>query len=175
MIKMFSKQFWVISLGWGIPMAIFMTLFYASMEGFSVKWLFINFIAYVIIGGPLFAIGMTLFAQYAFKKVTIAIPENETLIKEYGANLYRGKEGVGGKIALTNKSVIFKSHKVNIQTGETLIPIQDISGFKVKNRIFNLSNNELILNTTEKDYRFIIQGRDELMEELKSLNPSLLY
>jgi hypothetical protein len=71
--------------------------------------------------------------------------------------------------------VIFKSHKVNIQTGETLIPIQDISGFKVKNRTFNLSNNELILNTTEKDYRFIIQGRDELMEELKSLNPSLLY
>lgn len=174
MIKMFSKQFWVISLGWGILMAIVMTLFYTITEGFSVKWLLINSIAYVMIGGPLFAIGMTLFAQYAFKKVTIAIPENEILIKEYGANLYRGKEGVGGKIALTNKSVIFKSHQVNIQTGETLIPIQDISGFKINNRIFNFLNNELILITTEKDYRFIIQGRDELMEELKRLNSSLL-
>ena len=171
---MFSKEFWITAIGFGIPMWIIMTLFYGVTDEFSLKALLTNFIAFVIIVGPLFATSMILFARYSFKKITITIPENETLIKEYGANLYRGKEGVGGKIALTNKSLIFKSHKVNIQTGETLIPIHDISGFKIKNRIFNLLNNELILNTTEKDYRFIIQGRDELMEELKSLNPSLL-
>jgi hypothetical protein len=173
MIKMFSKEFWTVAMGFGIPMCILMTLFMGFTGEFSLKILVANLIGYLIVGGPLFAIGMTLSAQYAFEKVTIAIPENETLIKEYGANLYRGKEGVGGKIALTNKSVIFKSHKVNIQTGETLIPIQDISGFKVKNRIFKLLNNEITLSTTNKDYRFIIQEREEFVEELKRLNLSL--
>jgi hypothetical protein len=162
-----------VAMGFGIPMCILMTLFMGFTGEFSLKILVANLIGYLIVGGPLFAISITLSAQYAFKKVTIAIPENETLIKEYGANLYRGKEGVGGKIALTNKSVIFKSHKVNIQTGETLIPIQDISGFKVKNRIFKLLNNEITLSTTNKDYRFIIQEREEFVEELKRLNLSL--
>jgi hypothetical protein len=171
---MFSKQFWAIALGFGIPMWIIMTLFYGITDDFSLKALLSNFIAFVIIAGPLFAIFMVLFASYSFKKVTIAIPENEILIKEYGANLFRGKEGVGGKIALTDKSVLFKSHKVNIQTGETMIHIEDIIGYEIKNRIFNLLKNEVTLQTTEKNYRFIIQGRDELMEELKSLNSSLL-
>ncbi|WP_415181524.1 GRAM domain-containing protein, partial [Nonlabens sp.] len=123
--------------------------------------------------GPLFATTLVLFARYSFKKITISIPENETLIKEYGANLFRGKEGVGGKIALTDKSILFKSHKVNIQRGETVVFMEDITGFEVKNRIFNLLNNEITLSTTDKDYRFIIQEREEFVEELKRLNLSL--
>jgi hypothetical protein len=121
----------------------------------------------------LFATTLVLFARYSFKKITISIPENETLIKEYGANLFRGKEGVGGKIALTDKSILFKSHKVNIQRGETVVFMEDITGFEVKNRIFNLLNNEITLSTTDKDYRFIIQEREEFVEELKRLNLSL--
>lgn len=161
------------AMGFGIPMWIVMTLFSGAMEEFSLKLLGANFIAYVIIAGPLFAIIMTLFARYSFKKVTITTPENETLIKEYGVNIFRGKEGVGGKIALTNQSILFKSHKVNIQTGETIIQIEDIRSFTIKNRLFNLINNEVTLKTTEKDYRFIVQGRDEFIEELKKLNLSI--
>lgn len=169
MIKMFSKEFWVMAMGFGIPMWIVMTLFSGAMEEFSLKLLGVNFIAYVVIVGPLFATVLVLFAIYAFKKVTITIPGDEALIKEYGANLFRGKEGVGGKVALTDKSVIFKSHKVNIQTGETIINIEDISGYEVKDRLFNLLKNDVILKTTDKDYRFIIQRRDEFITELKKL------
>lgn len=173
MIKMFSKEFWIMAMGFGVPMWIVMTLFSGAMEEFSLKLLGVNFIAYVLIAGPLFATVLVLFTIYAFKKVTITIPENETLIEEYGANLFRGKEGVGGKMALTDKSLIFKSHKVNIQTGETVINMEDITGYKVKNRLFNLLNNDVTLKTTEKDYRFIIQGRDEFITELKKLNLSI--
>lgn len=167
---MFSKEFWIMAMGFGVPMWIIMTLFYGVTDEFSSKALLINFIAFVIIAGPLFATLMILFARYSFKKITITIPKNEVLIKEYGANLFRGKEGVGGKIALTNKNLIFKSHKINIQTGETIINIEDISGYEVKNRLFNLLKNDVTLKTTEKDYRFIIQGRDEFITELKKLN-----
>ncbi len=170
MIKMFSKEFWIMAMGFGVPMWIIMTLFYGVTDEFSLKALLINFITFVIIAGPLFATLMILFARYSFKKITITIPKNEVLIKEYGANLFRGKEGVGGKIALTDKSVLFKSHKINIQTGETIINIEDISGYEVKNRLFNLLKNDVTLKTTEKDYRFIIQGRDEFVTEIKKLN-----
>lgn len=170
---MFSKEFWIMAMGFGVPMWIIMTLFYGVTDEFSLKALLINFIAFVIIAGPLFATLMILFARYSFKKITITIPENEVLIKEYGANLFRGKEGVGGKIALTDKSVLFKSHKINIQTGETIINIEDISGYEIKNRLFNLLKNDITLKTTEKDYRFIIQGRDEFITELKRLNTNI--
>jgi hypothetical protein len=173
MIKMFSKEFWIMAMGFGIPMCILMTLFMGFSMEFSLKILAANLIGYLIVGGPLFATILILFTRYSFKKVTIVIPENQTLIKEYGANLYRGKEGVGGKIALTDKSLIFKSHKVNIQRGETAVFNQDITGFEIKNRIFNLLNNEITLSTTDKDYRFIIQERDEFIEELKRLNSSI--
>jgi hypothetical protein len=173
MIKMFSKEFWTVAMGFGIPMCILMTLFMGFTGEFSLKILVANLIGYLIVGGPLFATTLVLFARYSFKKITISIPENETLIKEYGANLFRGKEGVGGKIALTDKSIIFKSHKVNIQRGETVVFMEDITGFEVKNRIFNLLNNEITLSTTDKDYRFIIQEREEFVEELKRLNLSL--
>jgi hypothetical protein len=173
MIKMFSKEFWTVAMGFGIPMCILMTLFMGFTGEFSLKILVANLIGYLIVGGPLFATTLVLFARYSFKKITISIPENETLIKEYGANLFRGKEGVGGKIALTDKSIIFKSHKVNIQRGETVVFMEDITGFEVKNRIFNLLNNEITLSTTDKDYRCIIQEREEFVEELKRLNLSL--
>ncbi|MFT6096992.1 MAG: hypothetical protein ACJAXY_002262 [Nonlabens sp.] len=173
MIKMFSKEFWTVAMGFGIPMCILMTLFMGFTGEFSLKILVANLIGYLIVGGPLFATTLVLFARYSFKKITISIPENETLIKEYGANLFRGKEGVGGKIALTDKSILFKSHKVNIQRGETVVFMEDITGFEVKNRIFNLLNNEITLSTTDKDYRFIIQEREEFVEELKRLNLSL--
>jgi hypothetical protein len=173
MIKMFSKEFWTVAMGFGIPMCILMTLFMGFTGEFSLKILVANLIGYLIVGGPLFATTLVLFARYSFKKITISIPENETLIKEYGANLFRGKEGVGGKIALTDKSIIFKSHKVNIQRGETVVFMEDITGFEVRNRIFNLLNNEITLSTTDKDYRFIIQEREEFVEELKRLNLSL--
>ncbi|MFT5925930.1 MAG: hypothetical protein ACI9WL_000673 [Rubritalea sp.] len=173
MIKMFRKEFWIVAMGFGIPMCILMTLFMGFTGEFSLKILVANLMGYLIVGGPLFATILVLFARYSFKKITIPIPENETLIKEYGANLFRGKEGVGGKIALTDKSLLFKSHKVNIQRGETVVFMEDITGFEINNRIFNLLNNEITLSTTDKDYRFIIQEREEFVKELKRLNSSV--
>ena len=41
-------------------------------------------------------------------------PDYENIEIEGPANLFRGMEGVGGKLFLTNKKVAFKSHKINI-------------------------------------------------------------
>ncbi|WP_254157665.1 hypothetical protein [Chryseosolibacter indicus] len=52
------------------------------------------------------------------KQIVIILDEDEELIKEAGANHFKGKEAVGGKLALTNKRLVFKSHKLNLQNHE---------------------------------------------------------
>lgn len=37
------------------------------------------------------------------------------------ANLFRGKEAVGGRLHFEEQRMVFKSHAFNIQTGETVI------------------------------------------------------
>lgn len=41
--------------------------------------------------------------------------------KSVYANLFRGPEAVGGKIHFNQNSLVFESHKLNIQTGRTEI------------------------------------------------------
>ena len=38
------------------------------------------------------------------------------------ANLFRGKEAVGGHLHFEDQQMVFKSHAFNIQTGTTIIP-----------------------------------------------------
>jgi len=42
-------------------------------------------------------------------------------------------EGVGGKLFLTNKKLIFKSHKINVQKGQTSIEYHNIVDVIKKN------------------------------------------
>ncbi|WP_198147328.1 GRAM domain-containing protein [Gilvimarinus polysaccharolyticus] len=51
-------------------------------------------------------------------------------MKEGGANLQKNIETVGGELHLTNQRLIFKSHKINIQTGITEIQLSDIKSVK---------------------------------------------
>ncbi|WP_439185659.1 GRAM domain-containing protein [Carboxylicivirga taeanensis] len=52
--------------------------------------------------------------------------EGEEIEVEGPTNLFRGIEGVEGKIFLTNTKLIFKSHKINIQKGQAEIEYHDI-------------------------------------------------
>jgi len=173
MIKMFSKEYWFIAIAFGLPMAIVLTIFNVNISDVSLTYLITSFCCVMIFAGLMFATLIVLFVQYSFRKTSIILSEEEQLIEEYSANLFRGLEGVGGKIALTDKRIIFQSHKVNIQTGETTIKIIDIQSYKIKNKFWNLLNNEIKIFTDLGDYRFIIQNRDGFIKELKTLNPNI--
>ena len=56
------------------------------------------------------------FATRQLKKVAIELDTDEKEIKVAGANHVVGMEAVGGKLLLTNKRLVFKSHFLNIQT-----------------------------------------------------------
>jgi hypothetical protein len=44
-----------------------------------------------------------------------ALEDDEQVLLDEGANHFKGIERVGGKLALTNKRLLFRSHKFNIQ------------------------------------------------------------
>ncbi len=52
--------------------------------------------------------------------------DGEQLLAEEMANLFRGWEGVGGRLYVTNRRVIFESHLLNFQRGVTEIPLEEI-------------------------------------------------
>lgn len=91
---------------------------------------------------------------------------NEGIEIEGPANLFRGIEGVGGKIFLTNKKLIFKSHKINIQKGQTDIEYSTIQKI-VKRKTAKLIDNGIRIKTNNgKEYDFVVNERDLWFEKI---------
>ena len=94
----------------------------------------------------------------------IELNPSEIEIKEGGANLQKNIETVGGKLHLTNQRLIFKSHKINIQTGITEIQLADIESIKKCWTKFlgfiPIMPNSLAVNTIDgKVFSFVLFGR----------------
>ena len=58
----------------------------------------------------------------------IGLAAGETLLREGAANLQRGVETVGGRLFLTDRRLLFRSHGFNVQDGDTEIPLARIRG-----------------------------------------------
>lgn len=92
----------------------------------------------------------------------------EEIIYDGGANQIKGREGVGGKLFITNQRILFISHKFNIQNGETTILSENVKNIeKVKlSRFFNTG----ILITLEDatTYKFVVNKQEEWFSKLNS-------
>ena len=92
----------------------------------------ITFIISGLFGGALagllfgWLIGLFSNSKLFTRGTKIDTDEDEDILFETPANHFKGIEGVGGKLYLTNKRLLFKSHKVNIQNHELTINISDI-------------------------------------------------
>lgn len=107
--------------------------------------------------GFVFAIG---------KNIKPTLTENELVDIEAPANLFRGMEGVGGKLFLTNKRIIFNSHKFNIQKGQTEIDYENISDV-IKRKTGKLVDNGIRIKTKNgQEFDFVVTNRDQLIEKL---------
>jgi hypothetical protein len=100
----------------------------------------------------------------------IDIDEDEKIIFETPANHFKGAEGVGGKLYLTNKRLVFKSHKFNFQKHELSLPLHEITKverYKVLFMINNGLNVQTVHNTTE---RFVVEKAGEWYAQLHNLS-----
>ena len=158
-------------------LAIFLPLGYGSITYFINPDLsFKNIAIQAIIWG----VFMFLFFLFLFPKIMkrlVGKPMNkikpslktdETIEEEIFANLFRGIEGVGGKLYFTNYGLIFVSHSFNIQRGQTNINFSDIIGVE-RSKTMKIVDNGIKLATKEqKEYLFVVNNRDVVIEKIKN-------
>lgn len=99
-------------------------------------------------------------------KINPKLELNEEIEIEGPANLFRGIEGVGGKIFLTNKKLIFKSHKINIQKGQTDIEYQNIKEVAKRKTAKLINNGIRIITQRGMEYDFVVNERDLWFEKI---------
>jgi hypothetical protein len=100
----------------------------------------------------------------------IDIQEGETILFDSGANHFKGAEAVGGKLYLTNRRLVFKSHKFNIQNHKLSINLSDIDNVD-RYKTLGLVNNGLSVTTMDnKTEKFVVQQIDEWVNQLTEKN-----
>ncbi|MFI3173910.1 MAG: hypothetical protein R3Y53_01760 [Bacillota bacterium] len=85
------------------------------------------------------------------------------------ANYFRGMEAVGGQIIFDELGFVFKSHSVNIQTGETRIEYLEIKDLQKVNTLGIIPNGMLLLTNDNIEHRFVIRNREKVIRFLRTL------
>jgi hypothetical protein len=108
----------------------------------------------------------TKFTSKLGKNIEPELTQDENIEIEGPANLFRGIEGVGGKIFLTNKKVVFKSHKINIQKGQTDILYENITEI-IKRKTAKIIDNGIRIKTNDgNEFDFVVNEREKWIEKL---------
>lgn len=100
----------------------------------------------------------------------IDIDPDENIMFETPANHFKGIEGVGGRLYLTNRRLIFKSHKLNIQNHQLSIDLSDIKHVD-RYKTLGLVNNGLVITIiTDKTEKFVVEKVEEWVKLLTEKN-----
>ncbi len=163
-IKPNKKRYILSAIFAGIVFGITMYLFDLALG--EVKNLVVYLLEGIFYGGFM---GVLLFYfSKRVKKVNLDLEEDEQIEFKGNANLFRGIEGVVGRLFLTNKNVVFKSHKFNIQKGQTNIKLNDISEIlKKKRRFLSIMGHGIKIKTKDgQNFHFITTNQDVWVEKL---------
>lgn len=94
---------------------------------------------------------------------------SEEVLFKGAANLMKGIEAVGGNIEITDKRILFESHKFNIQSGATSILLEHISNYKLGNSLGLIPNRITIVTKKGIEYKFVVSKRKEITKILDDI------
>src|SRR5665213_755736 len=160
----------------GTVMALFFflqTLFTSDNPG--AKNILISLIVAIFCGtlaGFLYAWTVGKFGRSGWidKQTRITTEPGESILFDTPANHFKGIEAVGGKLYLTNKRLVFKSHKINFQKHQLLINLSDIQKVD-KYKPFGITNNGLLIETADnKIEKFVVEKREGWVDQLSGNN-----
>ncbi len=123
----------------GIFMAVFFTIIFGPLTG----------IICGIVLGTVFGSAMGFFHSRQsrnFDDIRLEIQKKENVLFDEGAYHFMGSESVGGWLFLTDKSLIFISHKYNVQRHAMEIPLENINEVCAEPS-FNIAQNGLAIKT----------------------------
>jgi hypothetical protein len=156
-----SKKTWIVATAFSLPWAILMIIYDSIVKGgltiSSLVWTLIG----GLIAGILFALTMQYVAGRLYKKNTVELADDERVMKEGPANHFKRKEGVGGKLVLTNRRLIFKSHKINIQVHQHHFDLGQIERVKTTRTLRFLENGLTVELTNNESHKFIVDAPND--------------
>jgi len=129
----------------------------------------------IIFAGIFTAIFCGIFFGYVMGKLAIKLAksikdleleESEKILFSSLANYYKGIVSVGGKLFLTSKRLVFKSHKYNFPNHELSITIDDIVKVDRFKR-FGMNNGISVLCKNDKTKKFIVEEPEKWIAEFK--------
>ncbi|MFH2143196.1 MAG: GRAM domain-containing protein [Bacteroidota bacterium] len=91
--------------------------------------------------------------------IQVELIENENIELSQGANHFKGLEGVGGKLFITNKRIVFKSHSINLQNHELTIMYPEILSIELYNTLGIVPNGLKIITKSGKNEKFVVWKR----------------
>jgi len=94
---------------------------------------------------------------------------NESVKIKKVANRFRGLEGVGGFLYITDQRLIFEPHAINIQKQPLELDLTAIAQIKSRNTLFIIPNGVTIIQTNGTESNFVVWGRSSLINLLKTL------
>lgn len=153
----------------GIIFTLILSLTHYLLDGEAINWY------KIALQGIFFGVLMAVLFPFLFGKLAKNLSnsiypdlgEGEMVETEGSANLFRGAEAVGGKLFLTNERVIFKSHKLNINTGQSGFTYEEISDISSR-KTARLVDNGLRLTLVDgRAYDFVVANRETWLDKLQ--------
>src|SRR5690606_6756058 len=92
------------------------------------------------------------------------------VLQSFGTHL-KGIEAVGGKLVLTDKRLVFKSHRLNIQPHELSIPLTDIESVFSYKKLGLLNNGLAVTTSNGVVEKFTVDEPSAWTEKLASVTP----
>ena len=153
----------------GIIFTLLLSITHYFLDGGAINWY------KMALQGVFFGVFMAVVFPFLFKKFAVKLGKSiypdlgklEVVETEGPANLFRGAEAVGGKLFLTNERLIFKSHKLNINTGQSDFPFSEI--FEISPRkTAGLIDNGLRLRLVDgREFDFVVANRETWSDKLQ--------
>ena len=130
------------------------------------------------LSGFAFALGIGAFLKVSMTTTRLELDgraagfdADETVLRYGPANHFKGIEGVGGKLFLTNKRLRFRSHKINVQTHDESYPIEMIASVEPSSSLGIIPNGLLVHLRDGRRERFVVAGRADWVASSRSVLP----
>jgi len=175
-LKASPKAWWnmvfLSGLLYGLPMGVVFSLLAGNWKlGFP-----LGLIAGVMFG-VVFTMATRWFSDRQIDRCQQQTPDlgDETIQLEGPANLFRGKEGVGGYLWLTESRLLFRSHRLNVQSGPWETSVSEIASAQSTKTMGLLDNGLQVQLSSGDKVRFVVNKNrfwaDAIQEVMAAARP----
>lgn len=166
------KQIGVTALAFGAPMGL---LFWFQTRALAPA------LVAGLVSGLLFSLAMAFVASRAGGEGKSAkawfgdvdpLAEGEQVLRSGLANHFKGVEGVGGRLFLTDRRLRFVSHKLNVQRHDESYPLDEIEAVEATRTLGIIPNGMRVTLRSGRQERFVLYQRAAWVEALRAALPS---